>query len=200
MASRKERLITRWVLCQCREARKIKTWPYSSRSHKLFLISSVTSPPVLAACPHDKHSFLESQFTSHLLWERFLYSQSSWLLPGLSSQHHLGVLLQTVACGPDGSISFSASPASQRVLWEGAFPVLGNRIKSLLAATFQCSSFSCYFPIDSGWKVINYTMNIAAWLTGGWPKCPFWFFYKMLPKNPNEHFGQPNVTLEKLQS
>lgn len=66
-SSSEERLTMGWALCQCREARRMKTWPYPSRSHQLFLISSVTSPPVLAACPLDKRSFLEPQFTSHLL-------------------------------------------------------------------------------------------------------------------------------------
>ena len=29
----------------------------------------------------------------------------------------------------------------------------------------------------------------------GWPKSSFRFFHKMLQKNPNESFGQPNKTL-----
>ena len=133
MASKKERLTMFWALCQCRAARIIKLWPYFSRSHELFLIP-VSSLPVLAECPLDNHSsFLGPGFNSHLLWETLLYSQGSCPLPGFSLQYHLGVLLQTAAHGPDGCISFSAAPGSQRVCaWEQEKEAAGGSIPVLL--------------------------------------------------------------------
>ena len=148
-------------------------------------------------------------------WQAFL----SWIPVHFTSPLRKVSLLPEQLAAPWPQLTTSSgSAAPNSSLWSRwlylllSFPSL---TKGALGRCFPCPweqdrvcwlqhssvpHFLAIFPIDSGWKVINYTMNIAAWLTEGWPKCPFWFFYKMLPKNPNEHFGQPNVTLEKLQS
>lgn len=76
----------RWAPVPVQEARRMRNLALLRKISPALLGISVTSPPVLAACPLDKRSFLEPQFTSSPL-RRFLYSQSSWLL--LGSAHNI---------------------------------------------------------------------------------------------------------------
>ena len=49
--------------------------------------------------------------------------------------------------------------------------------------------------ISNGKKNINQkTLKIL-----GWPKSSFGFFHRILGKNPNEFFGQPNISFLKKQ-
>ena len=49
--------------------------------------------------------------------------------------------------------------------------------------------------IKSMWKFFPERFCFGLFYLLGWPKCLFGFFHKMLQKNPNERFGQANISL-----
>lgn len=145
-----------WALCQCKAARIIKLWSYFSRSHELFLIP-VSSLPVLAECPLDNHSHFWDPSSTHISSEK----PSS--TPRAAARCLAPAYNIPWECYSEQQLMVPMAPSPSQLPWSQEGSVLGNRIRRLLAAAFQGSSLSCYFPY---WFRVKgyYTVNDTAWL------------------------------------